>query len=347
MIYGAQVTPRLSTERRGRGTGPVVDGRPVRPSVEPRTIVYIDDVLRIAAKAVSASPLTVQREWTWVDGVPVLKRSLTASVCGKCTNPQTREFYSRHTRPAQLRAGGKQKPMTVILNVRCRHCGWCKTQRRNAWAVRALTEFGQASRTWFVTLTLRPEEAYRFLTLARMQVGDLSTDGERLFSAYVRVLGPELTKFIKRVRKNSGAPIRYIAVAEPHKSGVPHFHILMHEVDENRPLLKRHINVSPDDPNRPNWPLGFSNVKLADDARSVWYLCKYLAKDVRTRIRASVFYGKQNPSVLHNTLTRETGVEEGKGRGTPEKGLDAADSSVYQSLYHWTETGDIQARNER
>jgi len=102
----------------------------------------------------------------------------------------------------------------------------------------------------------------------------------------------EVTKYIKRVRKQADVPLRYITVTERHKSGLPHFHMLIHEV-ELKPV--RHSLLSK------QWQsLGFEKWRLVpfDQLRQAERYCaKYLAKDAQTRIRASQLYGKSIATV--------------------------------------------------
>lgn len=93
----------------------------------------------------------------------------------------------------------------------------------------------------------------------------------------------ELTLWLKRVRKQSAASIRYLLVCEAHKSGLPHYHILVHQVGEV-PVLKKHLE---------DWPHGFTQWKLVNDLTSTsGYVTKYLLKEARARLRASVRYGR-------------------------------------------------------
>lgn len=94
----------------------------------------------------------------------------------------------------------------------------------------------------------------------------------------------ELQKWLKRIRKNSGSAIRYLAITEKHKSGLPHYHVLLHEVDPERPVrYDRHLRAS--------WALGFAHFKLVPDAKAAVYVVKYVSKSPVARVRASAHYG--------------------------------------------------------
>ena len=150
-------------------------------------------------------------------------------------------------------------------------------------------------RTWFVTLTLSPESHYRCLIQAKHRLGARGEDFDRLsderqFKERVHEAGREITLWLKRLRKNSGAPLRYLLVAERHKSGLPHFHALLHEVDERQPLRAATLKSA--------WRLGFSQCKLValqTDPRCAAYVAKYLSKDAAARVRASKGYGQAAP----------------------------------------------------
>lgn len=97
-------------------------------------------------------------------------------------------------------------------------------------------------------------------------------------------IGPEITKYLKRVRKQSKCSFRYLLVMEAHKSGLPHYHMFLHETPSGGEVPKRILKYQ--------WHLGFTDFKLVDDAhRRADYICKYLAKSNLARVRASKGYG--------------------------------------------------------
>lgn len=180
---------------------------------------------------------------------------------------------------------------------RCRVCRSCARARSRYWAHRAVRELAAADRTWFCTFTVKPEERVRLtyaaqLAASRSCVRWAELDREGRFRRIVKELGVETTLFLKRVRKNTGAVLRYILVAEMHKDGFPHLHALLHEWKENGEdpkATKRKVQSA--------WRLGFSQVKLCGhDPRAAWYVCKYVSKDASTRVRASQHYGPAGDS---------------------------------------------------
>ena len=190
-------------------------------------------------------------------------------------------------------------PLTVCITAKCRRCDRCLRKRAAHWRLRAVSETAMASRTWFGTLTLSPDEQHRSLERCRLRerrVGAVDYDtlpAAEQFALRVRDVGKEITKFLKRVREQSQARFRYLLVAEKHATGLPHFHMLLHEW--GAPVRERVLSQQ--------WTLGFSQWRLAsaDNPKAAAYLCKYLSKAAEARVRASARYGQgpnRRPMVL-------------------------------------------------
>lgn len=213
-------------------------------------------------------------------------------IAGNCRNPYVTEVRGRPRREGQKTVViGPGKPISYFLDIetRCRKCDKCLAHRAWKWRTRALEEVRLANRTWFGTLTVSPDN--HFLALARVRAAasaggvDFDTLGEQ--ERWLRLVaehGRDLTKYVKRLRKNSQVPIRYLIVAERHKSGLPHFHMLVHERGE--PI--RHKLLSE------QWNLGFEKWRLTSplEPKAALYLCKYLSKGLDARVRASQAYGQ-------------------------------------------------------
>ena len=188
-------------------------------------------------------------------------------------------------------------PLPLEMSTRCRKCPECLEHRRRLWTARALEETNVAARTWFGTLTVRPEDRFRLRLKAELKATKrgwepfAEVDPDAAFKKIVDEHNREITLFLKRVRKESASRFRYLLVTEKHKTGDPHFHILLHEhsVPVRKELLER------------QWTLGFSSWRLVHDVKSAFYVCKYLSKDAQTRVRASVGYGQ--PRQLTEALT--------------------------------------------
>lgn len=167
-------------------------------------------------------------------------------------------------------------------------CEYCQQAKAALWTGRAASEFKNSARTWFGTLTLRPSAQHRLVSAARHRLAAGGTDYDALsvkeqFSERLVELGAELTRYLKRVREESGAPLRYLVVAEQHLSGDPHLHILVHEQNGDLPVRERTLAKQ--------WALGFTKFRLATDSRAAAYVCKYISKSMLARVRASIRYG--------------------------------------------------------
>lgn len=179
-------------------------------------------------------------------------------------------------------------PVCLTMEVRCRRCSTCLRARASVWRQRCRQEIGAAERTWFGTLTLRSEEQFRLAMQAegRVERGgsrwEELSDSER-FRARAAEASRELTLWLKRIRKESEATLRYCLVVEAHKSGDPHWHCLVHEVPGGGSVKERTL--------RQQWKLGFSKFTLIEDEGAAGYVAKYLSKSVLARVRASIDYG--------------------------------------------------------
>jgi hypothetical protein len=155
-----------------------------------------------------------------------------------------------------------------------------------------------APRTWFGTLTFAPELQYRAKCAVSLRLADRASswdelDDDTAFGLVAQELGKDITRFIKRLRK-AGAVFRYCLVTEAHKSGLPHFHMLVHETADADPV--RHKILAE------KWQAGFSSWKLAEGPAAAHYVTKYLTKSLRARIRASEGYGTSSPDLDHKSL---------------------------------------------
>jgi len=208
-------------------------------------------------------------------------------VSNGCSNPVLMEYIGRP--PAKdgekyvdILPGSKHT-LHLEMWVACRQCERCARRRRRLWTVRAAAEITQAVRTWFVTLTIRPGQLYICETIANkrdIQLNLRSQDEQE--RARFAVIVEEIQRFLKRIRKNSKAKLRYICVQELHKNGNPHYHLLIHEVEGT--LTKAVLQAA--------WTWGYSQAKLTD-TRTAIYVCKYLSKGQGARVRASLGYGRK------------------------------------------------------
>lgn len=178
---------------------------------------------------------------------------------------------------------GSKHTLTLEMWVACRKCARCLRRRRREWTMRSAAEITQAQRTWFVTLTIRPAQLYVCEVIAsKRDIQLMERTQEEQERARFAVIVEEIQRFLKRIRKNSKAKLRYICVQELHKNGNPHYHLLIHEVEGT--LTKAVLQSA--------WSYGFSQAKLADPKTAI-YVCKYLTKGEGARVRASLGYGRR------------------------------------------------------
>lgn len=254
------------------------------------------------------------------DGKPNWRRR-SANFAGNCSNPVTVELNARPSRRGRKYVNIPQEgmTMTVSMEVRCRQCENCLRKRAAHWRIRALAEFKASeaigARTWFGTLTLNPEHRMKVLNLARrgkfkIPNWEQGIDFEGLkppeqFRAKHAIISDELTKFFKRVRKNSKAELRMLVVAEAHKDGEPHYHLLIHEMRPEMPVRQKVMTNA--------WTWGYSSFTLCRDNRQAFYVCKYLSKSSLARVRASLGYGEATP--LRHSETCNTSPQQTGGQG--------------------------------
>lgn len=211
------------------------------------------------------------------------------NISGSCLNPVLRNVETGNCKGESQFSPDQPYRRWLDLHVRCRKCSNCLKARSRLWANRARSEVKISTRTWFCTYTVAPEYRVKFRILAGRKIGEVihDCDTPEKFRAVYDELGKEYTKYLKRVRKNSGAHLRFMLVGEAHKDGFPHLHALIHEQDE--PVRKRMLEGQ--------WPFGFTTIKLCD-GNSSYYVTKYLAKSLMARVRASLHYGRPHATAL-------------------------------------------------
>ena len=137
-------------------------------------------------------------------------------VSNGCESPVLMEFTGRPAAEDGEKyvhiCPGSRHTLRLEMWVACRKCARCMRRRRRLWTMRAAAEISSAKRTWFVTLTLQPARRFLCETLARKRdIGyDERTQDER-DAARFAVIASELQRFMKRIRKNSRAKLRFLA----------------------------------------------------------------------------------------------------------------------------------------
>lgn len=220
-----------------------------------------------------------------------------ARLCGSCADPHMIDFTGQIPPVVKLPPSAKMAEwrstwntvapyLWVTIHVPCRACRPCLRARATLWRGRAVAEFAAAPRSWFGTITLEPQAhalmgARAAHTLALGGEDFDALEDESKLAARHRECSIELTRYLKRVRKESGGSFRYLLVMEAHASGLPHYHALLHEREDGQVKHKCLEN---------QWRLGFTKWRVAE-ATSAAYVTKYLTKAAQARVRASLLYG--------------------------------------------------------
>jgi len=156
-----------------------------------------------------------------------------------------------------------------------------------------------------------------------------SLSEDERFRRRASIFGEEITKWLKQLRKGDSKHVkpqfRYLMIAEAHDSestsdvmkGRPHFHILLHEKEagclihgdvqeamaigssdewvrrnvQTRKGWRQYLYAHNDAWIKQQWKHGHTAFQLAPDLNSAIYVCKYLSKSMRVRVRPSNGYG--------------------------------------------------------
>ena len=206
-------------------------------------------------------------------------------------------FAHNCERPIQLKRSASGGALFATYRVRCRTCPPCLRASMWRWLrsmeAHIAATASKGRRTWFGTLTLRPEAQQATLHQALVQwmqshgssgVPDWWDDPacDYRFALHRAVLVREIQLYWKRLRK-AGHRFKYIVVFERHKSGLPHMHWLVHEAGDR--ITK--------DALQKQWHLGFTKVKLVcaeHNRKAAYYVSKYLSKNKQSRQLASLCY---------------------------------------------------------
>lgn len=221
-----------------------------------------------------------------------------------CEHPFTTEYWGRPSADPRPEVGdvsdeGRHNPkhwlwtpgrrflLRIFVHTRCHQCGPCLKARARLWRHRIAYEMLNAPRTWFGSLTLNPVSLFRASVEAKKRDVDVLV-----------VSGEEVTRYLKRVRKHATGKLRYVCVTETVSSGErefhPHYHLLIHE--QTRGAVLHRVLAD-------QWTWGFERWRLVEPREQPeWYLTKYLLKENRDRVRASVLYGGRSVTGQPATL---------------------------------------------
>lgn len=187
----------------------------------------------------------------------------------------------------RIRARRNARSLEVGMRVPCRKCERCLKFRRLRWRQRMINELILADdagrRSWMVTLTFDPVH----LAGVRMEARQLLRRGKSEIEALEMAAYGHVQKWLKRVRKNSGQPFRFVAVAEfGDETHRLHYHVLIHET--GGPVVYEHLKRT--------WRSRVAEAHIVDASGergmlgAASYVSKYLAKALQ-RPRASLKYG--------------------------------------------------------
>lgn len=215
-------------------------------------------------------------------------RTVEWDVARDCLSPVAVTLHGRPEGKTVITAAEPSR--FVEMWVACRKCERCLRRRAAMWRLRAMAEYRLSARTWLATMTLRPEAYVQCLSLARRRLDRGGTDWDGLpaheqFCEFEAEGYSNVQLWLKRLRKNTQSPIRYLCITEAHKSGVPHWHLLIHEQSTEAPIRHKTLSGS--------WHLGFDDYRLIHDVKAASYASKYLGKSVTARVRASSAYGRR------------------------------------------------------
>lgn len=234
-------------------------------------------------------------------GDSVRKQLARAHLDGTATSRLTASYEGKPwcDAPVQVVASYRSSKYSPGMEVTrwgpCRKCDKCRTFRAMRWRDRIRNELLHAPRSWLVTLTFCP------IHLAGLAARAPTLKGTSPEQRLERAAYQDVQRYLKRVRKNARAPLRYFAAFEEGKvHGRPHYHLLLHEVD--KPISYRTITAA--------WRRGadsFVHAKLVASLGAASYVSKYITKsDGRARASARYGYVAARPSAKPMALARET-----------------------------------------
>lgn len=247
--------------------------------------MHRDRLQAVIAKGIASGVIREVRNTA--SGPKLSKTVLQWDISGKCKVPVGRVLAARADSGSP-----DPKSLYLTLKVKCRKCDQCRDDRRYEWRMRIRNELRTSYRTWFGSMTFAPQGHFLMLTRARAKALARGVDPSEWsirdeFLAREAEGYKEVQKFFKRVRKETALgpkALRYVVITEPHKSGLPHYHVLVHEKFHGQNVRHKCLNH--------HWKMGFCNFKLVEEERRGLYLAKYLQKDSSARVRPSGGYGQ-------------------------------------------------------
>lgn len=213
------------------------------------------------------------------------------------------DFAMRCTRPVLERC--KTGPVEIVERP-CGKCPACLANRAQDWTYRLYAESKLHEKSCFVTLTYNEDNIGRL---------DLSPTG--LYSLRKK----DMQDFMKRLRKNLTARIRFYGVGEyGGTSKRPHFHLILFGIDKDE---ERIIQLA--------WPFGF--IQVGDvSPHSIAYVARYCTKKLFSE---SLDYKNEGVLPEFCLMSRRPGI----GANAIKKGVIRDENGKYFCWYQGKRRG--------
>lgn len=191
----------------------------------------------------------------------------------------SKEIYSHCSNPRQLEVLNPITREKELREIPCGHCYHCRMTKINEWVTRMVLESQYRKHTYFVTLTYDSATTATDVLQETYPVWHNINQRKKYDFQPLVLNKTHLQKFVKRLRKQLGFPIKYYGVGEyGHKYGRPHYHLILWS---DEPITAKNIQDS--------WILygqKIGNIDFNDlvlngtmsSTDSFKYVCKYLHK---------------------------------------------------------------------
>lgn len=195
-------------------------------------------------------------------------------------------IYSHCTSPQLITIRDPYTHKVVTREVPCGKCYHCKMTRVNEWVTRMCLESQFRKYTYFVTLTYDSNTKCKIIEETHPVYHNINK--RKTYGKHpLHICKKHLQNFIKRLRKNFGAPLKYFACGEyGHDYSRPHYHlILWSDVPLTRELIASSWSYL--DSDKKVCPIGDidyndlvenGTLDSVTATHSFKYVCKYLNK---------------------------------------------------------------------
>lgn len=205
-----------------------------------------------------------------------------------CFKP-LRGYWSRDRNPEtgkrRVVFNSRDGYLDMPVKVPCQQCVGCRLARSREWAIRCIHEASLWQDNCFITLTYKDEFLPQMSDPAEYphHVGDVR---------FSTLLHDDFQKFMKRLRKQFGAGIRFYMCGEyGSQFGRPHYHAILFNMDfSDRKLwqVKRDVPLFVSPSLSELWPFGFSTVGNVT-FESAAYVARYVMKKMTGDLAADYY----------------------------------------------------------